>query len=37
MITTGRDKIFKKYKFPEELLSKMDLKMRVANQPPVDE
>ncbi|CAD8159373.1 unnamed protein product [Paramecium pentaurelia] len=37
VITTGKDKIFKKYKFPEELLSKMDLKMRVANQPPVDE
>lgn len=31
VITTGKDKIFKKYKLPEEVLSKMDLKMRVAN------
>lgn len=31
VITTGKDKVFKKYKYPEEVLSKMDLKMRVAN------
>jgi hypothetical protein len=37
LLTAGKDKVFKKYKQPEELLSKMDLKAKVASQGPMDE
>lgn len=35
LVVTGRDKILRKYKQPEELLSKMDFKVKAANTPPI--
>jgi hypothetical protein len=37
VLTAGKDKVFKKYKQPEEILAKMDLKVKVASQQPLDE
>jgi WD40 repeat protein len=37
LVVTGRDKILRKYKQPEELLSKMDFKVKAANTPPIEE
>ena len=36
IVVTGKDKILKKYKQPEEVLSKVDFKVRAANTPPIE-
>jgi hypothetical protein len=37
IITSGDDKMFKKYKQPEELLAKVDYKSKAAIPPPIEE
>ena len=37
ILTTGKDKILKKYKQPDELLIKMDLRIKVPGSVPLEE
>ncbi len=37
ILATGKDKILKKYKQPEELITKMDLRMKVPGSVPLEE
>lgn len=37
VVVTGKDKILRKYKQPEEVLAKMDWKVKAANTPPIEE
>lgn len=36
ILTTGRDNFFKKYKQPEDLITKIDWKSKVPPNPPVE-
>lgn len=37
ILLTGNDKVLKRYKYPEELLSKIDLKVKLAAPSPLEE
>lgn len=37
LITTGKDKFLKKYKQPEDLITRIDWKSKVPPNPPIDE